>query len=232
MVYFNKDLLPVDEINPMWKSLNTAERMYLRENAKYEEFKRGSIIYREGAAPTHMYCLISGKVKIFRDFVGGRSQLVRIIGPGESLAYRAYFAGENFMTSAAAVDNSEAYSLPLTVVGQILKSNNSLAVEFIKLLSRDLGVMDIRVVSLTQKHVRGRLAETLVMLMDKYGTEEDGKTLWGGMPREDLASFSNMTISNAIRTLSNFASEGIIELDGRRIRVLDEEKLRRISQLG
>ena len=191
MVYFNKDLLPVDEINPMWKSLNTAERMYLRENAKYEEFKRGSIIYREGAAPTHMYCLISGKVKIFRDFVGGRSQLVRIIGPGESFAYRAYFAGENFMTSAAAVDNSEAYSLPLTVVGQ-----------------------------------------TLVMLMDKYGTEEDGKTLWGGMPREDLASFSNMTISNAIRTLSNFASEGIIELDGRRIRVLDEEKLRRISQLG
>ena len=141
MVYFNKDLLPVDEINPMWKSLNTAERMYLRENAKYEEFKRGSIIYREGAAPTHMYCLISGKVKIFRDFVGGRSQLVRIIGPGESFAYRAYFAGENFMTSAAAVDNSEAYSLPLTVVGQILKSNNSLAVEFIKLLSRDLDVL-------------------------------------------------------------------------------------------
>ncbi len=232
MVYLNKDILPIDEINGMWKGLSREERVYLRENTEYEEIKRGGIIYREGEVPTQMYCLISGKVKIFRDSVGGRSQLVRIIGPGECFAYRAYFAGENFMTSAAAVDNSEIYSVPLSVVSQILKSNNSLALSFIKVLSCDLGVMDIRVVSLSQKHVRGRLAETLVLLMDKYGTEADGKTLWGGMPREDLASFSNMTISNAIRTLSNFAAEGIIELDGRKIRVLDEERLRKISLLG
>ena len=90
----------------------------------------------------------------------------------------------------------------------------------------------MQTVNLTQKHIRGRLAETLITLKKTYGLEGDGVTIAMYMAREDLANMSNMTTSNAIRTLSQFASEGLISLDGRRIRLLDEEELTRISRLG
>ena len=85
---------------------------------------------------------------------------------------------------------------------------------------------------MTQKHIRGRLAETLLTLKKTYGLEGDGITIAMYMAREDLANMSNMTTSNAIRTLSQFAAEGLIGLDGRRIRLLDETELMRISRIG
>ena len=89
-----------------------------------------------------------------------------------------------------------------------------------------------RTVSLTQKHIRGRLAESLLILRDTYGYEADGKTIRASMSREDIANLSNMTTSNAIRTLSNLASEGTIEITGRRISIIDGNQLERISELG
>ena len=85
---------------------------------------------------------------------------------------------------------------------------------------------------MTQKHIRGRLAESLLFLKDNYGMEADGATISIYLSREDLANHSNMTTSNAIRTLTNFVSENIISIDGRKIKIIDEAHLRRISKLG
>ena len=114
----------------------------------------------------------------------------------------------------------------------LLKENNELAMFFIRQLSKDLGVADERTVNLTQKHIRGRLAESLLFLKDSYGLEEDQYTLSIYLSREDLANLSNMTTSNAIRTLSNFAAEKLIAIDGRKIKILEEEKLKKISKIG
>ena len=103
---------------------------------------------------------------------------------------------------------------------------------FIRQLSIDLGVSDERTVNLTQKHIRGRLAESLLFLKDTYGVEEDGCTLSIYLSREDLASLSNMTTSNAIRTLSLFANERLITIDGRKIKIIEEDRLRKISKIG
>ena len=85
---------------------------------------------------------------------------------------------------------------------------------------------------LVLKHIRGRLAESLIFLKDTYGYEDDNKTIKIYLSREDVANLSNMTTSNAIRTLSTFAQEGVIAIDGRKIRILDLPKLERISELG
>ena len=94
------------------------------------------------------------------------------------------------------------------------------------------GQADERTVNLTQKHIRGRLAESLLFLRDSYGLEEDGSTLSIYLSREDLANLSNMTTANAIRTLSAFASERLVAVDGRKIKILEEEKLAKISRMG
>ena len=57
-------------------------------------------------------------------------------------------------------------------------------------------------------------------------------TIMLDLSREDVANLSNMTTSNAIRTLSTFAQEEVISIDGRKIKILDLPKLERISDLG
>jgi len=99
-------------------------------------------------------------------------------------------------------------------------------------VSSDLAASDTRTVNLTQKHIRGRLAEALLQLLKKYGLEEDGATISMYLSREDLANLSNMTTSNAIRTLANFVNEQVIAMDGRKLKIIDEDRLRKISKMG
>jgi CRP-like cAMP-binding protein len=133
---------------------------------------------------------------------------------------------------AAAFEPSAICLIPMSVITKLVSENNQLALFFIKQLSIDLGISDERTVNLTQKHIRGRLAESLLFLKESYGLEEDGCTLSIYLSREDLANLSNMTTSNAIRTLSNFANERLISIDGRKIKIIDEEKIRKISKIG
>ncbi|MGL5691579.1 MAG: helix-turn-helix domain-containing protein, partial [Bacteroidales bacterium] len=91
---------------------------------------------------------------------------------------------------------------------------------------------DSRTVNLTQKHIRGRLAEALLFLLENYGLEDDESTIAIYLSREDLASLSNMTTSNAIRTLTIFSNEGLIAVDGRKIKLLDIDQLKRVSRHG
>lgn len=222
----------IENISDIWKVLTPKQMEYLKNNYEVRKYKKNEIIYCEGETPTHLLCMVKGKVKIFKTGVGGRSQIVRMIKPYETFAYRAMFAEENFVTGGSAFETSVIYAVPKNVILNLISQNSQLAWYFIHALSVDLGIADARSVSLTQKHIRGRLAESLLFLKENYGLEEDGATLNIHLSREDLACLSNMTTSNAIRTLSNFVSEKIITMDGRKIKIIDNEHLNRISKIG
>lgn len=233
MVKMNlSDIVVSDYIVDMWAPLTMEQREFLSSNFTLQNYKKNETIYCEGESATHLMCLLTGKVKIFKDGVGGRSQIIRMIKPVEYFGYRAYFAKEEYVTAAAAVEPSVICMVPMSAVMTLVKQNNEIAMFFIRQLSIDLGIADERTVSLTQKHIRGRLAESLLFLKESYGLEEDGSTLSIYLSREDLANLSNMTTSNAIRTLSNFANERLITIDGRKIKIMDEDKLKKISKIG
>jgi CRP-like cAMP-binding protein len=115
---------------------------------------------------------------------------------------------------------------------RILKSNADLSFKLMKTITDELVFANNRIISLTQKHIRGRVAESLLILRDTYGLEADGRTLCASLSREDIANLSSMITSNAIRTLSGLASEGIIKMHGRKITINDFETLERISEIG
>lgn len=226
------DIVVSDYISDLWTLLTYEQREFLASTFSLQFFKKNQKIYFEGEEPTHMMCLLTGKVKIYKDGVGGRSQITRLIKPVEYFGYRAYFAKERYVTAAAATENSIICTIPMNTIVSLVKHNSEIAMFFIRQLSIDLGVADERTVNLTQKHIRGRLAESLLFLKESYGLEEDGSTLSIYLSREDLANLSNMTTSNAIRTLSNFSNEKLITIDGRKIKLIDEEKLKKISKIG
>ena len=219
-----------ESIPDLWQPLTQQQRELLAQNFTIQKYKKNETIYCEGETPENLMCLLNGKVKIYKDGVGGRSQIIRVVKDKEYFAYRAYFAEENFVTAAAAFEPCTMCLIPMPIIVQLIMENTELAMFFIKQLSKDLGISDERTVNLTQKHIRGRLAESLLFLKDTYGMEEDQCTLSIYLSREDLANLSNMTTSNAIRTLSNFAAEKLIIIDGRKIKIIDEEKLKQVRK--
>lgn len=219
-------------ISELWDPLSDEQREFLIANIEIHFFRKNEIIYKEHESPEYLMCLLRGKVKIHKDGVGGREQIIRLINQKGFFGYRAAFAGEDYKNAASAFEPSAICMIPINVIEKLITENSTLAMYFIKQLSTMLGVADMRTVSLTQKHIRGRLAESLVSLKEKYGVEEDGSTLSIYLSREDLACLSNMTTSNAIRTLSSFAQENIIAIDGRKIKIIEEDELRNISETG
>ncbi len=228
-----KDVIDLSySLSDIWRMLTDVEREKLRNNARVLQFRKNDLIYLEDEWPKDLMCLFKGKVKICKSGVGGRSQIIRIVRPMQYFGYRAYFAREQYVTAASAFEACTVCMIPMELIEQFLRENGNLALFFIQMLSVDLGIADQRVVSLTQKHVRGRLAESLLFLKESYGLEEDGATINIYLAREDLANLSNMTTSNAIRTLSNFVNERIIAIDGRKIKIIDEERLHKVSRIG
>ena len=212
--------------------LTAEEREEVLREMEVRAYRKNEPIYSEGDVPSHLLCLISGKVKIYKDGVGGRAQIVRVINAVECFGYRAAFAEENYVTAAAAFEPSVIARIPIGLIRLLIMRNPQLTWFFMRRLAIALGMSDARTVNLTQKHIRGRLAESILFLKESYGTEEDGKTLSVYPSREDMANLSNMTTSNAIRHLCAFAQENLIALDGRKIKILDEAALQKISRLG
>jgi CRP/FNR family transcriptional regulator, polysaccharide utilization system transcription regulator len=222
----------INNANSIFATLPPEEKKLLSIKHTCLHYRKGEIIYREGEKPGGLLCLSAGKVKIFKEGIGGREQIVRMARPVGFIGYRALFAEENYRATALAIEDSTICTINRESLFEVLNINTELSLGIIKSFATELGFSNSRTVTLTQKHIRGRLAESLIFLKDTYGFEQDNQTIKVYLSREDIANLSNMTTSNAIRTLSNFAAENVIAIDGRKIKIIDLEQLEKISEYG
>lgn len=216
----------------IFSSLTPEEKEDLQNHINLSYYKKNEFIFKEGEKPSGFLFLFDGKVIIYKEGVGGREQIIRMTKPLGLIGYRALIAEELHIGSAIALEDSTVGAISPDYLHTKLLKNPNFSLRIIQKLARELGFSNMRTVTLTQKHIRGRLAESLLLLKEKYGWENDGATLKVYLSREDIANLSNMTTSNAIRTLSTFAGEKVIAIDGRKIRILDIHRLEKISKLG
>jgi CRP/FNR family transcriptional regulator, polysaccharide utilization system transcription regulator len=216
----------------VFKGLVQKDKETIAKHHTLLHIKKSENLFTEGEKPRGIIWLASGKIKIFKVGVGGREQILKLIKQNEFTGYRALFPEYNWPYTATALEDSLICSLERNSLAVILKKNGNIAMRFIKLAAEELDFSYNRIVSLTQKHVRGRLAESLLQMVATYGFEADGKTIGVSFSREDIAHLSSMTTSNAIRTLSNLASEGILKIKGRKITIADITRLENISDLS
>ena len=216
----------------VFKDLPQEEKDRLARSHTSRFYHKGDLIYRAGEKPNGLLCLAKGKVKIFKEGITGREQIIRLAKPVGFIGYRALFAEENYRASAMALEDSVVCLFSREEILNTVRNRPDLTLKILKTLASELGVSHSRTVNLTQKHIRGRLAESLLFLINTYGFEDDGKTIKAYLSRDDLASLSNMTASNAIRTLTQFSEENIISTDGRRVQIINHAKLEHISEIG
>ena len=219
-------------LQDLWNFLTFDQREEAMDNAIVQTYRKGESIYKVGEESVYLVCMLKGRVKLEKLGIGGRMQIMRMFRPGDNFGYRSYFAVQEHVTEAVAMENTQVALIPMNLIERFCMENPQLAMYFVRNLATDLGASDERTVNLTQKHIRGRLADSIIFLIDKYGFEADGYTINAPLSRDDLAALPNMTTSNAIRTLATFVKEEIIELDGRRIKVLNRDKLKRINANG
>lgn len=222
----------IKDFPQLYNVLNDEDKEFLLSNHVVKHYGKSDKIYKEGEKPKGLLCLGSGKVKVYKEGIGGREQIVRMAAAPNFLGYRALFAEDVHIASAVAIEDCTIFFIPKDVIFRLISSNTKVCKNILRSFATELGFTRYRTVSLTQKHIRGRLAESLLFLRDIYGYKEDEQTLDIQLSREDIANFSNMTTSNAIRTLSTFVNEKVIAVDGRTIKIVDETKLERISKLG
>ena len=221
-----------DNPDSIFSVLTREQLKELNETSVLKKIKKGDLIFKEGELPKGLIFLLKGSAKVYKTAEGRREQIVRLIKPSCFVGYKALFAEHAHTTSAEAIENSELIIYNKQVLYEILEQNSVFSKEIIKALANELGFNYNRIINLTQKHIRGRLAETLLLIKDIYGIEDDGKTLKAKFTRENIAHFSNMTTSNAIRTLKTFSDEKLIYTDGRKITLLNIPLLEKISKTG
>jgi CRP-like cAMP-binding protein len=226
------DFAPLWELNSIWGTLTQEQQSFVEKHVRIVRYKKNEIIYREGETPHGVLTLISGKVRIYIEELGTRPQIIRLHKPGDFFGYRSTIADDTHTTCASALEECIFYVVETDAFLTVVQQNNEFCYKILEAMAHDLAMSDMRQVNLTQKHLRGRLAEAISSLADHYGYAEDGCTLAASVSREDLANMSNMTTANAIRTLSQFAQEGIVEIDGKKIVVLNPKELMSINKLG
>lgn len=224
--------LCIEGASSILRGLSQSEKELLDNHHQVINFRRGDTIASPDSKARGPVCLASGKAKVFRIGAGNREQIIKMLRPFNFISYKPLFSDTNCIFSAVAVEESSVVVFEKHSLNKIIKQNAELAVRFMKAMSDDLLYSNKRMVSLTQKHVRGRIAESILLLCDTYGVEADGRTLRVTISREDIAHLSNMTTSNAIRTLSDLVSEKILDIRGRKISILDFDELEAISESG
>jgi CRP-like cAMP-binding protein len=212
--------------------LNFEELSELNINRHVVEYKLGEVIYKEGGKPQGLLCLNKGKVKITRIGVSGNDQIIGLKKPVDFIGFHALMGDFNYMTSAYALEDVSICIIDKSDFFKIISKNSNLAFKIINSLANELKETDLRLVNLTQKHVRARLADALILVHDIYGSYSDNGSLNVSLKRADLAAIANMTTANAIRILSSFSNENLVKVNKRDIELINIKALKDISTFG
>lgn len=212
--------------------LTEAERLRLSRACTVASVGRGVLIFGNGERADKLFLVLEGRVKMTAEGIGGRTAIVGMATAMDTIGHRAVLAGERHSTSAVAIDEAKLIVVPRAEALAVLRENPEMAAYAMKKLARELRASRQRGLALAQKQIRGRLADSLLTLRDKYGYCGDTRKININVTREELAQLSNMTTANAIRTLSAFAGEGLVGVSGRTITITDEQGLEKTSQMG
>ena len=210
------------------KALNKNELLRIAECKVSRTVKKGEPIFEEGDIVNGVYCITSGICKMSKLSANGKDQIVKLIKAGELLGQRSMISDEPANLSAVALEDMEVCFIPKTEILHFFDTNNQFSMNLMKTICGDLKETSDHLVSISQKTVKERLAETLIYLQDNFGKNSDG-SLHIQLSREELAGMIGTATESCIRLLSDFNKLGLIELSGKKIILKDMVKLKRIA---
>lgn len=219
---YNKSLL---------SALTKEDLKVLNENITCTTYRKNQTIFTPGTRPNGVYCLNNGKIKIFKTGTSGKEQIIRMVLPGEFFGLRSVISDNNYTTTAVAIENSIACNIGINDFRKIIYKKPDITDSIIAFLSDMLENANNKVTSVAQNTVRERLAETLLSLNAIFKDDSHSEMNFTvvDLSRNDLACLVGTATETIIRLLSDFKSEKLISVKGRKIIILNIKGLERIA---
>jgi CRP/FNR family transcriptional regulator, polysaccharide utilization system transcription regulator len=213
-------------------SVVEAEHVHeLNEHKACNVYKKGQVIFSQNGLPLGLFCVNSGKIKLSVSGTDGKEQILRLVKGGDILGYRALISNDRYHCSAIALEDSSVCIVDKAYFLKLALEDQKLCRAIFKKISDDLKKAEEHIVSLSQKNVRERMAEALLFFKATYGYDSDEQTLAVQLSREEIADFVGTSTESAIRLLSEFNNDKIIELVGKKIKIINPDKLTKTANL-
>ncbi|MCF8324757.1 MAG: response regulator [Leadbetterella sp.] len=199
----------------------------LTNNREKRKYKKKSEIFREGDFPLYLFYIEKGKIKTYKTNEDGKELIINLHNEGDFFGYVNLMRENSYMESAAALEDCEVTLIPKSEFFKLIHQNRQVSQKFIKMLSDNIKENEDQLLKLAYNSVRKRVSECLIKFFDQ---NEDKKPVNGlKISREDLSNMAGTSIETAIRTLSDFKDEKLIEISSGKIKILNLEKLRHLK---
>jgi len=218
------------ENGSIFRNLTPDEIEMLNFEKDYRQYKRGEVLYQEGNRISGFYCIHRGIIKVYKTGFYGKEQIIRFARPGEIIAYRSVLSNEVACTSARVIEDCEVCFIPSEILVSLIRTNSAFALDLLKLACHELGEANSFITDIAQKTVRERLAEILLLLVNDFGLD-DQNHLKIMLTREELANIVGTATESVIRLLSEFKADKLVELNGRKIKIINKKGLEKISNV-
>lgn len=212
-----------------FNNLNEEELKFLDENTVKIKYKKGEIICKQGSYASHIMNIESGLVKVYLDD-GVNSLVLKMIPSGNLLGLSSINEDHaTFQYSAMSYIDTVVNQINIVAFKKLLKTNSEFAKSVIDILSANSVQINGRFFCLTHKQSYGRLADIILCLADRVFKEKEFEL---PLSRKDLGELSSMSPETVIRMLKKFKEDKLIEMNGKKFKVLDYDRLKRISETG
>ncbi len=185
------------------------------------------MIFKEGDKVNGIYFLFSGAVKVHKQWVDQKELIIRFTRQGDILGHRGLVAGDLYPVSATALVESEACFISNSFLETILRADHNFTYRLMQFYSSELQKAEMRMRNLALMEVKGRIAETLLEILDVFGTNAEGY-MTVPVTRQDIAAYAGTTYETVFKFLKTLTTAKTISADGKSIKINDENKLRKI----
>jgi CRP-like cAMP-binding protein len=193
-------------------------------NKKNLSYKRGETIFTEGQPVAGIYFLYKGKVKVHKQWGQAKELIVRFAMDGDIVGHRGFGSNTTYPVSATALEPTIICFIGMDFFLSTLKTNPELTFKLMMFYAHELQSVEHRMRNLVHMDMKGRIADSLLMLKEQFGLDEDGH-INIIISRQDLASFAGTSYESIFRIMNELVNDKVIELKEKNIKILNEPQL-------
>ncbi len=215
--------------NLLFGDLNDIEYKLVNEGRQEIFFKRGEIIKREGDSIDSFLYLRKGLVKLYKTDFNHKDHILSVNHPGDFVSLLSIFSEKEYKYSIAALEDTLVCLVDIEVLKYLVGSNGTFSLRIMKKMSQISDAIIESRFEQSQKQVKGRVAHLLLFFATQVYHKHEFILY---LTRREIGELISITTENTIRTLSEFRKDGIIDIDGKKITILDNDRLLSINKGG
>lgn len=212
-----------------FKLLETSNLQNITRCKSSYTIKKGSIIFEEGEMLSGVYCIYEGVCKLTKLSSNGKSQIVRFVKKGEVLGQESVIGQNATNLTATAVKDMQVCFIPKEQILTSFNENSLFSAGMFKEICNELRKADNFIIDMAQKTVKQRLADALLLLKDTFGVDKE-QFIDIQLSREEIGNLVGTATESLIRMLSDFSKNHLIQTKGKRIKIINEHKLKCLSE--